>query len=78
MPPVTLDSSFSSDSVGDIAIVGIAARFPGGVGDPQSMWDLLAAGEDGQVQEGHREEAERARDTRRRPDRPAAPALPPP
>ncbi|WP_341854396.1 DEAD/DEAH box helicase [Brachybacterium sp. GPGPB12] len=38
----------------------------------------LAAGEDGQVQEGHREEAERARDTRRRPDRPAAPAPPPP
>ena len=31
----------------EIAIVGIAARFPGGVGDPQSMWDLLAAGEDG-------------------------------
>ena len=43
----------------------------------------LATGEDGQVregqvQEGHREEAERARDARRRPDRPAAPALPPP
>ena len=33
----------------EIAIVGIAARFPGGANDPQSMWDLLAAGEDGRA-----------------------------
>ena len=31
----------------EIAIVGIAARFPGGANDPRSMWDLLAGGQDG-------------------------------
>ncbi|MCW4354620.1 polyketide synthase Pks13 [Hoyosella sp. YIM 151337] len=30
----------------DIAIVGIAARFPGGVSTPEDMWNLLAEGRD--------------------------------
>ncbi|MGO4427172.1 beta-ketoacyl synthase N-terminal-like domain-containing protein, partial [Streptomyces sp. MCAF7] len=42
--PVTVGSGASS--VGDIAIISMACRFPGGADDPEGLWRLLAAGED--------------------------------
>ncbi|MFI5809740.1 SDR family NAD(P)-dependent oxidoreductase [Streptomyces sp. NPDC051643] len=39
---------------GDIAIISMACRFPGGADDPEALWRLLAEGEDavGEVPEG--------------------------
>ncbi|GGC64812.1 polyketide synthase [Hoyosella rhizosphaerae] len=52
-PPIVEDdgddeqtSRPSLDGGGDIAIVGLSARFPGGAHDADSMWNLLAEGRD--------------------------------
>ncbi|MGW3570400.1 SDR family NAD(P)-dependent oxidoreductase, partial [Streptomyces sp. NPDC000941] len=48
--PVSVGSGPSgvsgASSVGDIAIISMACRFPGGADDPEGLWRLLAAGED--------------------------------
>jgi acyl transferase domain-containing protein len=43
--PVTVDAD-SRWAVEPIAIIGMGCRFPGGVGDPESFWRLLAQGTD--------------------------------
>ncbi|WP_157530942.1 type I polyketide synthase, partial [Microtetraspora niveoalba] len=44
-PAVTASSPAAADE--PIAIVGMSCRYPGGVGDPEQLWELLAAGGDG-------------------------------
>src|SRR6185295_8896262 len=44
--PGSLSSVFLAMPNEPIAIVGMACRFPGGVNDPRSFWELLRAGVD--------------------------------
>lgn len=37
-------------AVGDLAIIGVGCRFPGGVHNAASYWDLLASGRDGVIE----------------------------
>lgn len=46
-PPSTDDEDWSRErDVEDIAIVGVATRFPGDLNTPDEMWDALLAGKD--------------------------------
>ncbi|WP_165617841.1 polyketide synthase Pks13 [Mycobacterium syngnathidarum] len=46
-PPSTDDEDWSRErDVEDIAIVGVATRFPGDLNTPDQMWDALLAGKD--------------------------------
>ncbi|MGV0810342.1 polyketide synthase Pks13 [Mycolicibacterium boenickei] len=46
-PPSTDDEDWSRDrEVDDIAIVGVATRFPGDLNTPDQMWEALLAGKD--------------------------------
>ena len=36
------DTHETSDSTGDMAVVGVSIRFPGDVNDLESMWNMLS------------------------------------
>ncbi|MER5398235.1 SDR family NAD(P)-dependent oxidoreductase [Streptomyces sp. NPDC002599] len=46
LAPASTPAGRSVSGGDDIAIISMACRFPGGADDPESLWRLLAAGED--------------------------------
>ncbi|MFJ5105477.1 type I polyketide synthase, partial [Streptomyces sp. NPDC088554] len=48
-PAPQLQTALVALSDEPVAIVGMACRFPGGVGSPEELWDLVASGGDGVV-----------------------------